>query len=176
MNEIWKDIDWLEAMFQISNTGRLRSIDRIIEYIDGRMYIYKSKEYFPSYNRGYCIQTLNLNGKAIPVKFHRLVAEAFIPNPNNLPEVNHIDGDKTNNNVSNLEWCTSSENKKHAYKLGLKLPTSGSKCGMSKLTENQVLEIRQLKNKYIYKEIAKLFNVDNSTISNIMTNKTWKHI
>lgn len=172
MNEIWKDIDKLDGYFQISNTGRLRSIDRIIEYTDGRNYLYKGKEYFPSYNRGYCIQTLNLNGKAIPVKFHRLVAEAFIPNPNNLPQINHKDGNKKNNCVENLEWCNASHNLYHAFKTGLR----DSESCTNKLTYEKVKEIREkyLPRKITHKMLAIEYGVCYDTIRLIVNNRIWK--
>ena len=101
---------------------------------------------------------------------HRLIAELFIPNPLGLPEVNHKDGDKSNNNDWNLEWCTHNENIQHALVTGL-CDNRGEKSGRVKLTESQVLEIR--KHKGMYKEIASLYGVSSVQIGLIIRRKTW---
>jgi hypothetical protein len=85
---------------------------------DGKFRKMKPQEH----RQGYLLVKLYKNGKGRKFKIHRLVSEIYIPNPNNLPQVNHIDGDKSNNHVSNLEWCTPSHNIKHAYNTGLKKP------------------------------------------------------
>ncbi|MBR9655765.1 HNH endonuclease [Bacillus cereus] len=95
------------------------------------------------------------------------------------PEVNHIDGDKKNNDVSNLEWATCSENKKHAYKVGLKKPTvlRGEQGGNSKLTEKEAMKILHLRNSGMkIKEIGDMFGVTDTTVSNIFSGKTWDHL
>lgn len=74
---------------------------------------------------GYLVCHLNIDGKRSHHKLHRLVAQLYIPNPNNLPQVNHKDGDKTNNSPDNLEWCTAKENTIHAVKIGLRVAVSG---------------------------------------------------
>ena len=118
---------------------------------------------------------LILNGKNHRV--HRLVAEAFIPNPNNLPCVNHIDGNKQNNFVKNLEWCTHSENMIHAYQTGLEQPRCGEQHHAHKLTEDAVKYIKQLYAKrdkeFGAVALAKKFNVDRTTIHDIVRGKTW---
>ena len=103
---------------------------------------------------------------------HRLVAEKYIPNPNNLPQVNHKDGDKTNNSVDNLEWVSNQDNRKHAIENGLHF--QGEKCSWSKLTQEDVNYIRNHTDmKQI--ELAKMFNVNRSTIGDIIHNRTWKN-
>lgn len=102
MEEIWKDIKGYEGLYQVSNLGRIRKI--VLQSV--------SKNGYKSFN------LIKGNHKQV-MKVHRAVAEAFIPNPNNKPQVNHIDGNKQNNNVSNLEWVTTSENMIHAIKSGL---------------------------------------------------------
>lgn len=110
------------------------------------------------------------------IKVHRAVAQTFIPNQNNLPEVNHKDGNKTNNCVINLEWCTAQENAIHAYKNGL-TPT-GEKSVFSKLTQEDVDYIRanhKPKDKeYGSAALGRKYNVHPSTISKIVHNKNWK--
>lgn len=103
---IWKDIQGFEGLYQVSNDGKVRSLDRIINYKDGRARLEKGHKLKPHADKkGYTRVTLCKNNKCKPYLVHRLVAMAFIPNPNNWPQVNHKDENKTNNTVWNLEWC-----------------------------------------------------------------------
>lgn len=111
MSEIWRDIEGYERLYQISNLGRVKSLKRNTAH--NRIMKPKKDKY------GYLYIGLCKNGELSYKKIHRLVARAFIPNYNNLPQINHIDGNKTHNCVSNLEWCDASYNQKHAYRLGL---------------------------------------------------------
>lgn len=115
MDEIWKDIADYEGYYQISNLGRVRSVDRYIYNVsnfgDNKISFYKGKILRPSKRRkGYLGISLTKKNKQRSFLIHRLVAQAFIPNSNNLPQVNHIDEDKTNNQVCNLEWCDNKYN------------------------------------------------------------------
>ena len=107
---------------------------------------------------------------------HRVVAKAFIPNPDNLPEVNHIDGNKQNNCVENLEWITRSDNLKHAYKIGLKKST-GERNPRAKLTEEDVNYLRSLYKDGTWlipaKSLAKQFGVAHQTISAAVCGQNW---
>lgn len=109
MQEIWKDIPGYEELYQISNLGRVRSYKLGYKFCDRLVYKHK----------GYIRTALCKNNRCIHFYVHRLVAQVFLPNPDNLPEVNHKDGNKTNNCVDNLEWCTRQENMNHARKTGL---------------------------------------------------------
>ena len=119
---------------------------------------------------------LTKDGKRRQHQVHRLVAQAFIPNPDNLPFVNHKDCDPTNNHVSNLEWCTAKQNSIHAYQKGRWTPPNqaGSKNANSKLTEANVVQIRamytEVKN---CSEIARRFKVNPKTINMIINGKRW---
>lgn len=112
------------------------------------------------------------------VRVHRLVAQRYIPNPNNYPEVNHIDGNKSNNHYTNLEWCIPSMNIKHAFDTGLAKGRSGSKHHNSKLTEDVVREIKRLlkETNFSLKEMGKMFSVSPRTISNIKQGRRWSHV
>ena len=120
MNEIWKDIEGYEGIYQVSNFGVVKSLGRYVENsgtING-LYHVKEKFLIPTANKkrhDYFTIMLCKNGKQKRVRLNRLVAQAFIPNPDNKPEVNHIDGEKSNNRADNLEWVTSKENKEHAW-------------------------------------------------------------
>ena len=119
-NEEWRDVVGWEGFYQVSNLGRVKSLSRSIVYKDGREYTYPSKIIKnQKVSTGYrSVMFYGVNGKK-QYYVHRLVAETFIPNPKNLGDVNHKDGCKTNNIILNLEWCSRSDNQKHAYKNGL---------------------------------------------------------
>lgn len=132
--EIWKDIKGWEGYYQVSNLGRIRSLDRNIYCKSKNQYTkfdnihkFKGQIIKPNEERnGYYQVHLCKHSKKKWMKVHRLVAEAFISNPDNLLQINHIDGNKKNNNVINLEYCTQSENITHAYKNGLIKPATSS--------------------------------------------------
>lgn len=109
--EIWKDIKGFENCYQISNLGRIKSKDRYVRVCGGGKRLVKSKIIKPNIcTNGYYEASLNYAGKRTVKLLHRVVAETFLDNPNNLPEVNHKDEDISNNCVDNLEWCTSKYN------------------------------------------------------------------
>ena len=112
-SEVWKDVAGYEGFYQVSNKGNVRSVDRIVR---GRKY--GGRTLRPARDiGGYLYVVLSKNGVTKNKKVHRLVAEAFIPNPESLPQVNHIDEVKDNNNVENLEWCTSKQNNNHGTRI-----------------------------------------------------------
>ena len=111
--EIWKDVKGYEGSYQVSNLGRVKSLDRIIVYSNGRIHNQKGKNINGFINTsGYMSVDLYKNGKSKKHYIHRLVATMFIDNPRDKNEINHIDENKLNNCAKNLEWCTSSENKR----------------------------------------------------------------
>lgn len=121
--ESWRDISGYEGLYQVSNYSRVKSVSRTIEvYRDGVSHsrIYSESLMSASMRNTYPNVNLSRDGRIENFLIHRLVAQAFIPNPENLPIVNHIDGDTHNNHVSNLEWVTQSENINHAIKIGNK--------------------------------------------------------
>jgi hypothetical protein len=114
-DEIWKDMQGYEGQYQVSSHGRIRSIVNN----HGAAKIRLKATYVRSTTCQYEYVNLSVKNKAFTEAVHRAVAKAFIPNPENKPMVNHIDGNKLNNNVCNLEWVTDSENKRHAFEAGL---------------------------------------------------------
>ena len=119
MEEIWKDIDGYEGIYQISNLGNVKSLRREVIHPDGRIQVRNERIMSKRESiDGYYIAKLNVNNQSKSIAIHRLVAQAFIPNPDNLPEVNHVDTNRKNNCVDNLEWCTHADNVSHSAKLG----------------------------------------------------------
>ena len=149
--EVWKSIG--KTGYEVSDLGRIRRGERILA---------------GSYHSdGYTFMTIT--GEQLPL--HRFVANAFIPNPNNLPEVNHKDGNKMNNSVENLEWVTRSENMKHAHELGLQ--PKGLSTYSGKFTEEQREKIKQLWNdgRHSKRELARIYNVSHTCINDIINEK-----
>lgn len=123
-SEIWKDMNEFPDCYEVSNFGRVRSKDREIHYLNhGTPCIMHKKGQLLKISLdsdGYPRIDISVNGKGYGFNVHRLVAQSFIPNPTNKPTVNHIDGIKTNNHVSNLEWATYQEQSDHAIATGLR--------------------------------------------------------
>ena len=158
--EIWKTIDGYEN-YQVSNLGNVKNLktNRILKKGNSRSYI---------------CQTLSKENNPKTFKTHRLIAFAFIINKFNKPYINHINGIKTDNRVENLEWCTHSENMKHADLTGLRKMGKGEKSCNVKLSEKDILDIRN--SNLTQRQLAKNYNIHFATISSIILKKSWKHI
>ena len=170
--EIWKDVPGYENFYQVSSIGRIKSLPR-----RGRK---QSRILKPTYDRkGYLGVDLFKDKERKRCRVHRLVALSFIPNPENKPEVNHIDGIKTNNVIENLEWNTTSENLNHRDENDL-VNNKGEDNYRAILNEKQVLEIKHTLSKEsgygLLKRLAKQYRVHPNTISDIKKNRTWKHV
>lgn len=167
--------------YEVSDLGRVRSKDRYIwqNFAHGyKQRFCKSSIIKPLNAKGYRrVGLYHGNGKEL-FSVHRLVAEAFINNPQNKRVVNHKNGIKDDNRLSNLEWCTDSENCIHALKTGLRKAQKGSKSSRAKLTESDVILIRKLYNEYKIKQeiIGVIFGLKRGTVSSITTRKNWSHI
>lgn len=165
--EIWRDVVGYEGLYQVSNAGRVKSFhgksERIL--VGGVC------------REGYVKVLLRKNKSRKLVSVHRLVAMAFIPNPDNKPEVNHINGNKIDNRVENLEWKTRAENAKHAYDIGLEKPLHGINANGAKFTAEQIAEIRATyirgDEKLGVQALAQKFNVCKNTISKIINFETY---
>lgn len=143
---VWKNIKGYEDYYEISSTGVVRSKNRTITDSVGRTRSWEGQILNPDIaQNGYYRVTLSVNRRRKQVYLHRLLAEHFIPNPRNLPQVNHKDGNKLNNDLINLEWCSVQENTIHAYKHGLINHISGKnhpnygKCGSKSKKSKRVL-------------------------------------
>ena len=169
MDELWATIAGFED-YEISTLGRVRS------HKYQRSSILKPR----ITHDGYVWYSLSKNGKGYTRRANRLVAEAFIPNPENKPTVNHIDGDKLNNTVENLEWMTKEEQMRHAYSNGLKKPVRGVLQGNSVLTEDEVREIRRVYKghdpEYGMKALAKKYGVSEPTIDKCVRRVSYKNV
>lgn len=166
--EEWRSVPSFEGKYEVSNLGRVRRLDHTTKMMcHGSLFDRKSKAgmcYVKEDGRaGYLIVSIKRNIFYV----HRLVAMVFIPNPNKKPYVNHIDNDPKNNHVSNLEWCTQSENLKHAGKQGRLSFTN------NKLTVEQVYEIRRSDKSISSLRLCNQFNISSSIVRKIRQGKLW---
>jgi hypothetical protein len=168
MTEEWRPVVGFEGAYEISNMGRLKSLPRLRPHPSGTgvYHIRGCIRKLSAGTGGYITAGLYAFGGSRNALVHVLVAEAFVPNPDNLPEVNHKDKVRTNNTPDNLEWITRVNN-----------VTRGEECGPHKLTTGQVLEIRaRLATGVKQTILAEIYGVDPSAISNIKRRRNWKHI
>lgn len=164
MQEIWLEIKEWQGYF-ISNTGKVKRHDKFVSLCPNK----NRRNYVYVYHHS---QTMRPRAFSV----HRLVAKYFIPNPHNKPCVNHLDNDTQNNSVSNLEWCTHKENTRHMLKQGRNIQFRGEQCPQSKLTEQIVKEIKQLKGIMSYTKIAEKYNTNYSNVAHIMRGSRWAHV
>ena len=171
--ETWRDIEGYEGSYQVSDLGNVRSVDRVDASGNKR----KGRPRKLTVDRyGYHVVGLTRDSVMKYLKVHRLVAQAFIPNPDNKPDVNHINGVKTDNRVSKLEWCTPKENTRHAIEMGLYNPV-GESGSNAKLTEDDVLDIRWLAAEGVKPSVlAREWGVTQSGIGHVVTGRRWSHV
>jgi hypothetical protein len=176
MEEIWRSIKNYEGLYEISSFGRVKSLKRMVKnrHFETRV---NEKILKPGFTGHYYQVHLCKNGKCPLHEVARLVADAFISNPENKPQVNHISGFKLDNNFENLEWSTVSENCFHAYKIGLQTAV-GENNGKAKLTEEKVREIRKLysEKEITQKDLANKYNVTRGAIGFIVRNERWGYL
>ena len=171
MKEEWKDVVGFEQYFMVSDHGRIYSkrTNKVLKQFKSKTgYWYLATKIGGRVGKDYCF------------KVHRLVADAFIENVSNKPFVNHIDGNKLNNHISNLEWCTAKENSIHAVENGLINPAKGSKSASSKFDDESVRFIRAVycERDKIFgaRPLARMLNSNHNTILRIVNRTTWNHV
>lgn len=176
--EQWKPVVGFEDGYEVSSLGRIRSIDRE-KFISGKKgsytRVYKGKMLTPTFTSNYILISLTHGTRFL---VHQLVAKAFIPNPEGKSFVNHIDGNKHNNRVDNLEWVTSSENRYHALEIGL--VAKGEERKGSKLTEDDVRWIRENAKSnggtLSHMEMSKILGVSKTLCGYVARREIWKHV
>ena len=184
-SEEWKDVVGYEGLYQCSNLGRVKSYDKTVNNHTGMKFIPGKILHGNLTDEGYRNINLTKDKKNKVLKLHRIIAQTFIPNPENKPEVNHKNLNKDDNQVKNLEWATRKENCHHAWenrysKTGqdIRNKPRGEKCVHSKLSERQVGGIRSAHKRYGigYQTLSKLCGVSATTIKKVIENKIWSHI
>lgn len=176
VNEIWKKVEGYENIYEVSNHGNIQSIDHFV--VGKKSRTQKGRVLSVSIStKGYHQVSLSLLGRRFHTGVHRLVAKAFLANPDNKEQVNHKDGNKSNNHVSNLEWATNQENIIHAYKNNLVKLNYGEKHHQCRFTNNQIKELkRKLANGVSGSSISKEYKISQAAVSQIKKGKTYKNI
>lgn len=171
MIEHWNKVTDFEEMYEVSNMGNIRSLDRKVRGSFNLYAIKKGQKIKPVLNQSGYATVILCNGPTGSKRktIHRIVALAFIPNPENKPFINHINGNRTDNRVINLEWCTPAENAMHAWKTGL------AKGKYSTEFIQSILNYMELNPKKSVKQCADKFNVSTTMIYNLIKNKLNKN-
>lgn len=174
--ERWKPIKGFEGVYEISDKGKVKSVARKT----GTVYRKEKLRKLHYTKCGYLKVRLTHKDKDVTARVHRLVAEHFLSNPENKETVNHIDGNKSNNDVSNLEWATRAEQMQHAYDLNLRKPLSGEDNPHAVLTNEEAEQIRKEYVKHSRKHgtpaLAKKYGVKTSVIQDVISNRTYNNI
>jgi hypothetical protein len=172
-----KPIKGFEGLYEISDKGEVITLKKELPTPTTKYILKERKSKGYKNQQGYLVFDFRRRGGKC-VLVHRLVAEAFIPNPNNYPQINHKDGNKQNNNVDNLEWCNNSVNQLHAFKNNLN--KGNFEHHNSKLTYDEVIYIKNNYQKGVFgfgiRSLANKFNVCDSTIKQIISGKSYKNI
>ena len=183
-NEIWKPIlgvksGLYDGYYEVSNLGRVKMLPRLLNHNKG-MRVSKEKIVTGSNSHGYKIVSFKKDGIKAVVAVHILVARAFIENPcpDKFKIVNHLNSDRADNRVENLEWCDHSRNAKHAIEAGKLKITKGSERSTAILNDKKVLAIKLLykTGEFSHWSLSELFNVGKTTIQKILNGDKWKHI
>lgn len=183
--EMWMPIERTKGLYEVSDLGRVRSLDRFIEYTHKGKPIrrlQKGKVLSNSSEAEYQMVKIYYEDGHKYIRIHQLVANAFVDKAEGKNYVNHIDANKHNNRADNLEWVTQKENIAHAWEMGLcRGASTGEDNHNSKLTEDDVKWIRKNDRttnggKISREEMAKVLGVSGVTVTHIANRKTWKHI
>lgn len=179
MKEVWKNINDY-PYYLISNLGRIKSKERFVKNGMGALILKKEKILKTSKHNGYVYVNLYKNKINKRISVHRLVAFAFLKVKHNKKEVNHIDGVRDNNIITNLEWVSREENQQHSWKILKRIsPNQGNKCCFSVLSEMKVFTIREWKKIFPLtsdKIISDKFKIHKTNVSRIRRNIFWKHL
>ncbi len=177
--EQWKAVRGYEGYYEASSLGAVRSVSRLVNHPMGGKRSVRGRSIKLTLGKiGYYYFTAAKDGVLFPLSAHRAVALAFLPNPDNKPQVNHKNGVKSDNRLENLEWATSSENTQHGFDVLGRKSAIGQESHAAKLTDNDVREIRAWwKTGDVFQDaLAHRWCVDQSLISLIVTGKIWKHL
>lgn len=177
--EPWIDIAGYDGLYKINEDGDIMSLDRVRtgSHFTVRHRVYKSRILKPGRAGRYNTVVLTKMGIKKTLLVHRLVALTFIPNPENKKYVNHLDFNRFNNKASNLEWCSQLENVRYTVSAGRNNAPKGEKNSMSKFNDAEIIKLFELRRGgKTQAEIAKMFSVDPSTVSTILTRKTYRHV
>lgn len=183
MKEIWKDIKDYVGLYQASNLGRIKRLRYKVKRKNPNNQNKEMKFTVPERilkqarrNKfGYTVVSLSKKNVVVNISVHRLIAQTFIPNPNNKPQVGHLDNNTANNEAKNLVWNTQGENLKHCFKCKRR-NHSGEKHPMHKLTEKDVKYIRAHYKLGDSKKLGEKFGMSPRSISDIICRRSWKHI